>query len=440
MLMLKTSEQCQDIEQVTHWLQEYKKNLEYVHEEISFSDSDQWYWDGAGCALRHKTGKFYSIAGFSKGLEKRPMIDQPEVGTQGFVIYKEAGEVYILAQARTEPGNLNIVELGPSIQATWSNYSRAHKGRKTIFLDLFHDENAPNRMADCVLPELGTYFFRKYNRNVIVEVKDPAGFESERFKWISLTTMSQLFDVDHVINNDARLVYGLLMAKLHEAQQSETDADVAACQEMLETLRDRQSSWNDDVERVDLKSLDDWQITEDKIKPKEEGDYEVLQLRVNASDREVCQWDQPLVHTLHKGLVALILRKVQGQWQMMLEYKEELGNEFGYLMGPSATIANPDTLSTNAELSSLFSQPDKEILATHSCSEEGGRFFECTNEYQLIDVSNVDAEIIEGVMKQNRCWLNLESAITLFDRPNVLSDDCRGVIAIFMAYQKRTSV
>ena len=113
---------------------------------------------------------------------------------------------------------------------------------------------------------------------------------------------------------------------------------------------------------------------------------------------------------------------------------------FGYLMGPSATIANPDTLSTNAELSSLFSQPDKEILATHSCSEEGGRFFECTNEYQLIDVSNVDAEIIEGVMKQNRCWLNLESAITLFDRPNVLSDDCRGVIAIFMAYQKRTSV
>ena len=51
-MMLKVSEQCQDIEQVTHWLQEYKKNLEYVHEEIFFSDSDQWYWDGTGCALR----------------------------------------------------------------------------------------------------------------------------------------------------------------------------------------------------------------------------------------------------------------------------------------------------------------------------------------------------------------------------------------------------
>ncbi len=439
MLQLSASEQCQNIEQVSHWLQEYKENLEYVHEEISFADSNQWYWDGEGCALRHETGKFYSVAGFSKGSERRPMIDQPEVGTQGFVIYREAGEVYLLAQARTEPGNLNIVELGPSIQATWSNYSCAHTGRKTIFLDLFHDENAPNRVADCVLPELGTYFFRKYNRNVIVEVEDPTGYASERFKWVSLTTMSQLFDVDHVINNDARLVYGLLMATLHGPQQSDADADSAACNAMLQSLSERQRGWSDDVERIDLKSLEDWQITEDRIKPKGVGDYEILQLRVDASDREVRQWDQPLVHTLHKGLTVLMLRRVQDQWQVMLEYKEELGNEFGCLMGPSAMIENPDTLAENVELSNLFSTPEREILATHSCSEEGGRFFQYTNEYQILDVSTVDTEIIEGINKQNFCWLNLDSAVALFDRPNVLSDDCRGVMAILMAYLARNS-
>ena len=439
MSKLNASEQCLNIEQVTHWLQGYKNNLDYVHEEIPFAESNQWYWDGKGCALRHQTGKFYAVTGFSKGTERRPMIDQPEVGTQGFVIHREAGEVYLLAQARTEPGNLNIVELGPSIQATWSNYSCAHTGRKTIFLDLFHDENAANRMADCVLPELGTYFFRKYNRNVIIEVEDPAGYASERFKWVSLTTMSQLFDVDHVINNDARLVYGLLMATLHEPQQSHAAADSAACQAMLESLSHKQNSWNDDVERVDLSTLEDWEVTDDRIKPKGMGDYEVLQLRVDASDREVRQWDQPLVHTLHKGLIVLIFRRLQDQLQVMLEYKEELGNEFGYLMGPSATLENPDALVESVELSKLFSTPESEILTTHSCSEEGGRFFQCTNQYQIIDVSTVDTEIMEGFTQQKYCWLNLDSALALFDRPNVLSDDCRGVMAILMAYLKRNN-
>ncbi len=357
-----------------------------------------------------------------------------EIGTQGFIIYRDSGEIYILAQARTEPGNLKIVELGPTIQATWSNYSCAHEGRKTIFLDLFHNKSTC-KIADSVLPELGTYFFRKYNRNVIVEVKDPASFESKRFKWISLTTMSQLFDVDHVINNDARLVYGLLMAKLRKAEFSDTED--LACQEILETLKEKQNSWEDNVKRVDFDTVEDWQITEDKIKPKDKGNYEIFQLRIKASDREICKWDQPLVHTLHKGRIALILNKVQDQWQLMLEYKEELGNEFGYLLGPSVTIDNPNHLTVDHALSNLLSHPDKEILTTHSCSEEGGRFFQSTNEYQLIDVSNVDAKVVENVVCKNRCWLNFKSAIMLFDRPNVLSDDCRGAIAIFMAYQKR---
>ncbi len=87
-------------------------------------------------------------------------------------------------------------------------------------LDLFHEHDREDVtvLADVVLPELGSFFFRKYNRNIIISVASPEGFASERFRWIPLTTMIELFQHDHVINNDARLVFGLLIKTMVQSQ------------------------------------------------------------------------------------------------------------------------------------------------------------------------------------------------------------------------------
>ena len=36
-----------------------------------------------------------------------------------------------------KPGNINNIQLSPTVQATKSNYLRAHGGKKTKFIDYF---------------------------------------------------------------------------------------------------------------------------------------------------------------------------------------------------------------------------------------------------------------------------------------------------------------
>ena len=429
---VERAERCTSVAQTKAWLEGYRAALSFEESPIEFADSDQWYWVEDKVALAHRGGKFYSIVGFSKDRESRPMIDQPEVGTQGFVVCEFDGELQILAQARTEPGNLHVVELGPTIQATWSNYSRAHAGRKTLFLDLFHERNrgGVTVLADVVLPELGSFFFRKYNRNIIISVPSPGGFASERFRWIPLSTMIELFQHDHVINNDARLVFGLLIKTMLGPQRPVRSSVRNA---LLDVLQRRQELWKDDVVRTPLNRLTRWRIGDAEIAPLNDAGYKVIQLRVRASDREVFEWDQPMIQTLDTGLVLLLIRRADDGYQICLEFKSELGNEKGVLLGPSLSLHNVAHLERHAAIAAVCADRAAHCLASHHCSEEGGRFYRSVNEYRIVDVSNVDVGAMNQTLGDSHTWVDLDVAIDLYDAIHVLSDDCRGVLSVLFA-------
>ncbi len=426
------AERCTTVEHTKAWLERYRAALTFEESTIDFAESGQWQWEEPKAALSHHKGKFYSIVGFSKDCESRPMIDQPEVGTQGFVVCEFDGELQILAQARTEPGNLHVVELGPTIQATWSNYSRAHAGRKTLFLDLFHEHDSEDVtvLADVVLPELGSFFFRKYNRNIIISVASPEGFASERFRWIPLSTMIELFQHDHVVNNDARLVFGLLIKTM---VQSRLVVQSNRRDELLNALKQRQNYWKDDVERTPLNQLARWTIGDGAIVPCDDAGYKVIQLRVRASDREVMLWDQPMIQTLDTGLVLLMIRRANNSYEICLEFKSELGNEKGVLLGPSLSLNNVAHLDRHPEIHAVCADRSARRLASHHCSEEGGRFYRSINEYRIVDLSNVDTVAMNESLSDSHRWVDLDVAIDLYDAVHVLSDDCRGVLSVLFA-------
>ncbi len=426
------AERCTTVLHTKEWLKRYRAALTFEESTIDFADSDQWQWEERKAVLSHHKGKFYSIVGFSKDCQSRPMIDQPEVGTQGFVVCEFDGELQILAQARTEPGNLHVVELGPTIQATWSNYSRAHAGRKTLLLDLFHEHDREDVtvLADVVLPELGSFFFRKYNRNIIISVASPEGFASERFRWIPLSTMIELFQHDHVINNDARLVFGLLIKTM---VQSQLTVHLNQRDELLSALKQKQDHWKDDVERIPLNQLTQWTIGGGEITPCNDAGYKVIQLRVRASDREVLLWDQPMIQTLDTGLVLLLIRRANNAYEICLEFKSELGNEKGVLLGPSLSLTTVAHLDRYPEIRAACADPSASCLAAHRCSEEGGRFYRSINEYRIVDVSNVDVAAMNKSLGDSHTWVDLDVAIDLFDAVHVLSDDCRGVLSVLFA-------
>ena len=74
-------------------------------------------------------------------------------------------------QAKIEPGNINVVQLSPTLQATKSNYTQVHQGNAPFYLDYFLSERKDvTVLLDQLQSEQGARFLKKRNRNMIVEI------------------------------------------------------------------------------------------------------------------------------------------------------------------------------------------------------------------------------------------------------------------------------
>ena len=112
-------------EAVLNWMKE-KNSL--VISNISELPLDELKgWSFTKDRIAHTSGKFFSIDGIrvktNYGLVnewEQPIINQPEIGFLGFIVKKINGVLHFLLQAKIEPGNLNIVQLSPTLQATRS--------------------------------------------------------------------------------------------------------------------------------------------------------------------------------------------------------------------------------------------------------------------------------------------------------------------------------
>ena len=92
--------------------------------------------------LSHRSKGFFTVVGLQwtspEGeVVQRPFLDQREVGTLGFLIRERDGHRQLLAQAKIEPGNVGLVQLAPTCQATDSNARRLHGGDAPPFIDTF---------------------------------------------------------------------------------------------------------------------------------------------------------------------------------------------------------------------------------------------------------------------------------------------------------------
>jgi dTDP-4-dehydro-6-deoxy-alpha-D-glucopyranose 2,3-dehydratase len=132
------------------WLRNRQAAHRYRIRQIPFCDLDHWHFDEETGNLVHDTGRFFTIRGVdvqtnwgTVGHWQQPIIDQPEIGYLGFLCKMIDGVLHFLVQAKMEPGNINLIQMAPTLQATRSNFSCVHKGTKPSFLQYFqaHDEH-----------------------------------------------------------------------------------------------------------------------------------------------------------------------------------------------------------------------------------------------------------------------------------------------------------
>lgn len=397
-------------------------------ERIGFAEATGWKFAEGNARFEHATGRFFTIEGLRVWSDAgtvpswdQPIILQPEVGTLGILTSMVDGERRFLMQAKAEPGNINQYQVSPTLQATRSNYTRAHGGAEPEYLDFFAaDKDGVCVRVDQLQPEQGARFLGKRNRNMVVEV-DGLPQPGPLFRWFTLRELKALMRLDNILNMDARSVLAcippngfdgaglasgsggeclggfraaLFDSAAHGSGQT-TEADPPFM--WLAAARARRSLTAD---RIPLTAMRDWELTPSEIRHVQRRHFSVVAVRVEAGNREVQRWAQPLVSPVETGLVGLVCA-VRGEvLRFLVRATSEPGNTDGPLAGPTVMTGEPGRRTRDAlappflgvVLRALGPGKFGRVRYDTLQSEEGGRFFRMQTRYVIIEMDEHEWE------------------------------------------------
>jgi len=207
---------------VEKWYEDVVTKLETKVEIIDINDCENWKTDKNG-NIQHSTNKFFKIIGVkvsnsssrevgNKGWSQ-PIIAETtqDGGLLGLVRSNINGLPHYLVEAKFEPGNVNFVQLSPTLQATFSNINKAHGGVQPNYLDIFNDyeTNEKDYIFKQWFSEDGGRLFNKRNLGLVKNVKyeDIVDIQ-ENFYWISLYQIRQFLSKGPYVNPHlARLIF-----------------------------------------------------------------------------------------------------------------------------------------------------------------------------------------------------------------------------------------
>jgi len=209
-----------DDSSVTDWIGERLKRTTLNSELISLDKVEKWRIEKDTGNISHESGRFFTITGLKvrhrwklQEIEwDQPIIDQPEVGILGILAKKINGVLHFCMNAKEEPGNINLMQLAPTVQATYSNYTQAHGGKLPPFVDLFLNPPKERILFSKLQTQDGGRFLFKSNKNIVLLVgEDELNELPEGFIWLTLRQISQLMRRDNLVNFCARSVLSCLI-------------------------------------------------------------------------------------------------------------------------------------------------------------------------------------------------------------------------------------
>jgi oxidase EvaA len=439
------------------WLEEKKASTHHKIEQIPFSELNNWEFEEESGNLVHSSRKFFSIEGIhiktNWGNVKewtQPIINQPEIGFLGVITKKIDGLLYFLMQAKIEPGNINAVQISPTLQATKSNYTQVHKGNPPLYLEYFLEKRDDVEvLLDQLQSEQGARFLRKRNRNIIVEVSSDIDVE-EDFCWLTLGQIKELLKLDNVINMDTRTVIsGIPYGDLTTLEQLKVMPSKTIEYDLLISELDTENALNSvegiiswitrlkafaelEVEKIPLNDLKEWEKDEFSIHHVQQKYFSVIGVRAEIGNREVASWTQPLVKSAQEGIIAFIIKKINGVYHFLIQAKMESGNFDIIELAPSVQCLTGNYRKGQNEYEVEFInyvlEPEKHNATVHYSSfqsEEGGRFFEEQNKNMIIEVGDdFDVELPD---KYN--WMTLNQIKTFIKFNNYLNIQSRSLLS-----------
>ena len=190
------------------------KTIRVSMKKIPLEETSQWFYDEETGEIRNRNGSFFQIKGFqitedNKIISEQPVIIQDEIGYLGIIRKKINGEMHYLMQYKIEPGNINKIQISPTIQATKSNFTQKHGGKKPAYLEYFVNAKKYKIIVDQIQSEQSSRFLAKRNRNIIIEIDEDIEVLPSH-DWMTLKQIKELMRYDNLVNMDTRTVLSCL--------------------------------------------------------------------------------------------------------------------------------------------------------------------------------------------------------------------------------------
>lgn len=418
------------------WVGQRRNSVKVSVEQVPFSKLNKWRFDDTTGNLIHESGRFFSIIGVdiktNWGNVKhwtQPIINQAEVGILGILAKKINGVLHFLMQCKIEPGNINWVQISPTLQATKSNYTRVHQGNAPAYLEYFNGGRKTRVLLDQLQSEQGARFLRKRNRNIILEVEEDVVLEDD-FCWLTLGQLKDLLRTDNLINMDSRTVLSGINVNLSTEGSINLSKSLHSMEELISWITGLKSFYELEVTAIPLKSVNHWIRTEDEIRHEDGKYFSIIAADVQISNREVVRWSQPLVKSAQEGLIAFIVKKFDGVTHFLVQAKIEAGNFDILELAPSVQCLTGNYRRGKNEyevpfIDVVLNAPPDNIVYKAMQSEEGGRFYQEQNLNMIVRVDNDFPQ----QLPPNYCWMTQDQLYMFIRFNNYLNIQARSLLA-----------
>jgi oxidase EvaA len=420
------------------WLDTRRSLHSYSVTRSRLDQLDGWTIEPGTGTIRHRSGQFFSVDGLEISTDHgpvpswaQPIIVQPEVGILGILVKRFHGIPHFLMQAKMEPGNIDLVQLSPTVQATKSNYTRVHGGRSVPYLEFFQAPRRGRVLSDVLQSEQGSWFLHKRNRNMIIEITDDVEL-LDGFCWLTRGQLSELMRWDHVVNMDSRTVLaGYPPAEAGWPADHELDRDELST--LLSWFTEAKSRYRLTRQRIPLTAVKNWAVSPDRISHESENYFSVMGVRVVAGSREVGGWSQPMIEPRHPGVIGLIVRRTGGEFRVLVHAHTQAGTLDVVEIAPTLQCA-PNNYVDAAPgqrppfLDRILTAPREQVLFDARHSEEGGRFFQAENRYLIVEVD----EDFPDDGDPDFAWATLPQLAELARYGNYLNVEVRNLLACLL--------
>lgn len=396
-------------EELLKWIKERNKTTHVEIHKCTLEENDFWFYDRQEGCIRNQNHSFFTITGYQQKMEdgriiSQPVILQEEIGYLGIICKEINGIMHFLMQAKIEPGNINKIQISPTIQATKSNFTQKHGGSKPPYLEYFLNAACHEIVVDQIQSEQSSRFYKKRNRNIIIRVEEEIPVLST-YRWMTLGQIKSLMREDNLVNMDTRTVLSCIpymklqisaleLSKLADRFSDKQlfrsvflDNEENIYPQVYQYINNYKMFSEDKPQLLPLHQLENWEIREGEFVCKQPYPFKVIFCDIAIEGREVKHWKQPLFEAIGSAFFGLLCCESNGILKFLVKAVPEIGCFDSIELGPTIQKEAVSLFNEEDEVSRyFFQQLEKKqgIIFDHYLSEEGGRFYHEQNRNVLL--------------------------------------------------------